>query len=57
VEVYELLATCAERPWVGAAREIERVVETLDEKDAAFMLREFQNIAEYLKSRREARPE
>jgi transcriptional regulator with XRE-family HTH domain len=52
VEVYELLAVSANRPWAGASREVERVMESLPEQDAAFMLREFQHIADYLKSLR-----
>ena len=52
VEVYELLAVSAGRPWIGAAREMERVVEQLDQQDAAFILREFQHTADYIRSLR-----
>jgi hypothetical protein len=52
VEVYELLAISAERPWTGVAHEVERVMESLSEQDAAFILNEFQHIAHYLKSLR-----
>lgn len=52
IEVYELLIASCERPWVGATLEIERIMESLGEQDAEFMLHEFQNIAGYLKSRK-----
>lgn len=52
VEVCELLAVSAERPWLGAACEVERVMESLHEQDAAFVLSESQHIARYLKSLR-----
>ncbi len=51
VEVYELLAVSEERPWAGAAREVERVMESL-QQDAVFVLSASQNIAEYPKSLR-----
>ncbi len=51
-EPSDLLAGNQERPWAAAAAEVARVMASLDEHDAAFMLTELQNIARYLKSRR-----
>ncbi|MEN6521083.1 MAG: helix-turn-helix transcriptional regulator [Armatimonadota bacterium] len=52
VEVYELLTVSTERPWAGAAQEVERVMALLNEQDSQFLLGEFQNIAHYIRSLR-----
>lgn len=55
IEVYELLAVYAGRPWTGAAQEVERVMESLSERDSEFLLGEFRNIAEYIRSLRQTK--
>lgn len=52
IEVYELLSVSKGRPDIGAAQEIERVMKSLNEEDAEFLLSELQNIAHYIKSLR-----
>ena len=55
VETYELIAVYSGQPWRGPAREVERVMKSLTTQDAEFLLGEFQNIADYIKSMRKAR--
>lgn len=52
VQVWELLAGDAERPWLSSAQEIVRVMETLNEADCQFILKQIQTTADHLKSLR-----
>jgi transcriptional regulator with XRE-family HTH domain len=52
IEVFELLSVSKGKPGIGAAQEVERVMKSLSEEDAEFLLSELQNIAHYIKSLR-----
>lgn len=52
VEVHELLAMDADRPWLVASQEVQRVMDSLGEQDAEFILSEFHHFADYIKSLR-----
>ncbi|MCE5313987.1 MAG: helix-turn-helix transcriptional regulator [Armatimonadota bacterium] len=52
VDASELLAGDCNRPWIGDAQEIARIMESLNERDSQFVLNQVQNTVEYLKSLR-----
>jgi transcriptional regulator with XRE-family HTH domain len=52
IEASELLAGDKEEPWLGDAKEIARIMESLNKQDCQFVLNQVQTIVDYLKSLR-----